>query len=47
MFHSLDEDIESTVGRPKRSENLARLAGIVVLSAVIFGGLCALILALE
>jgi hypothetical protein len=47
MFNSLDEEIDTTVGRPKRSEHLARLAGIVVLSAVIFGGLCALIVALE
>jgi hypothetical protein len=47
MFHSLDEQIESTVGRPKKGEHLARLVGVVVLSVVIFGGLCALIVALE
>ena len=47
MFHSLDEQIESTVGRPKKAEHLARFAGIVVLSVVVFGGLFALIVALE
>ena len=48
MFHSLDEQIESTVGgRPKTMEHLARIAGIVVLSVVVFGGLSLLIVALE
>ena len=48
MFHSLDEQIESTVGgRSKGMEHLARLAGVVVLSVVVFGGLCLLIVALE
>ena len=48
MFHSLDEQIESTVGdRPKMMEQLARVAGVVALSVVLFGGLCLLIAALE
>ena len=48
MFHSLDEQIESTVGgRSKGMEHLARLAGVVLLSVVVFGGLCLLIVALE
>ena len=39
MFHSLDEQIESTVGgRSKRMEHLARLAGVVVLSVVCVRG---------
>ncbi|MGC2197069.1 MAG: hypothetical protein WA628_20500 [Terriglobales bacterium] len=48
MFHSLDEQIESTEGgRPKAMEQLVRFAGIAVLSVVVFGGLCLLIIALE
>jgi hypothetical protein len=48
MFHSLDEQIESTVGsRPKMTEQLARVAGIVALAVVLFGGLCLLIVTLE
>lgn len=48
MFHSLDEQIESTVGnRPKLSEQLARAAGILALAVVLFGGLCLLIVTLE
>jgi hypothetical protein len=49
MFDNLEDQIESTVGgtRPKTSKRLARFAGIVVLSAIVFGGLCAIILAIE
>ena len=48
MFHSLDEQIESTVGsRRKMTEQLARAAGIVALAVVLFGGLCLLIVTLE
>jgi hypothetical protein len=48
MFGSLQEQIElSEGGRPKAMDKLARVAGIVVLVVVVFGGLCALILALE
>jgi hypothetical protein len=48
MFGSLQEQIESTEGgHPKPMDMLLRYAGIVVLAAVVFGGLCALILALE
>jgi hypothetical protein len=48
MFHSLDEQIESTVGsRPKMTEQIARAAGIVALAVVLFGGLCLLIVTLE
>lgn len=48
MFHSLDEQIENTVsGRPKTMEHLARIAGIVVVSVVVFGDLCLLIVPLK
>lgn len=48
MFGSLQEQIERTEGgRPKGMDMLLRYAGIVGLAAVVFGGLCALILALE
>jgi hypothetical protein len=48
MFGSLQEQIEiSEGGRPKAMDKLARIAGIAVLAVVVFGGLCALILALE
>jgi hypothetical protein len=48
MFQSLDEEIESTVGkRPKMTQLVARFAGVVALAAVLFGGLCLLIVTLE
>jgi hypothetical protein len=48
MFHSLDEQIESTVGgRPKMTKQLARVTGIIALAVVLFGGLCLLIVTLE
>lgn len=48
MFGSLQEQIESTEGgRQKPMDTLVRYAGIAVLAVVVFGGLCALILALE
>ena len=48
MFGSLQEQIESTEGaRPKATDRLVRFAGMAVLAVVVFGGLCALILALE
>ena len=48
MFGNLQEQIEvSEGGRPKTMDTLVRLAGIAVLAVVVFGGLCALILALE
>ena len=47
MFHSLDEEIESTEGgRPKASERWLRFAGIALLSMAIFGGLYLAIVAL-
>jgi hypothetical protein len=48
MFESLDEEIESTEGgRPKVSDRLLRYAGVAVLSLIVFGGLCLVIVALE
>lgn len=48
MFGSLQEQIESTEGgRPKPMDTLVRFAGVAVLAVLVFGGLCALILALE
>lgn len=48
MFGSLQEQIESSEGgRPTTKHTLVRFAGIAVLAMVVFGGLCALILALE
>ncbi len=48
MFGSLDEQIERTEGgRPGASERLFRFAGVTILSAVLFGGLYLLIVALE
>lgn len=48
MFSSLQEQIETTEGgRPKTTDTLVRFAGIAVLAVVVFGGLCALIMALE
>jgi hypothetical protein len=49
MFDNLEDQIESTEGgqRPKTTEKVIRFSGIVILSAIVFGGLCALIVALE
>lgn len=48
MFGNLDEQIEETVGgRPTTAQKVMRFAGIVVVSVVVFGGLCMIILALE
>jgi hypothetical protein len=48
VFSSLQEQIETSEGgRPKTTDTLVRFAGIAVLAVVVFGGLCALILALE
>jgi hypothetical protein len=48
MFDSLEHEIENTEGgRPKTSERLMRFAGIAVIAAVVFGGLCLLIVSLE
>ena len=48
MFHSLQEQIESTEGgRPKACEQLLRYAGIAVISVAVFVGLSLLIVALE
>jgi len=48
MFDSLGEQIERTEGgRPTTSEQLVRFVGIAILSAVVFGGLYLVIVALE
>jgi len=48
MFHSLEEEIESTEGgHPKAIERVVRFVGIAVLSVVVFGGLYRLITSLE
>ncbi len=49
MFDNLEEQIKTTEGgeRPTAVNKAMRFAGIIVLSAVVFGGLCAIILALE
>ena len=48
MFDDLEHEIENTEGGPaKTSEKLMRFAGIAVVAALVFGGLCALIISLE
>jgi hypothetical protein len=47
MFESLQEEIESTEGRQPIKERLLRWVGIVVGSAIVFGGLYLAITALE
>jgi hypothetical protein len=48
MFSSLEEQIENTEGkRPRTLDSVVRYAGIVILSVIVFGGLCAVIIALE
>jgi hypothetical protein len=48
MFQPLNEQIEKTEGgRSVMHEQLVRFTGIAAMSAVLFGGLLAIILALE
>ena len=49
MFDNLEDQIEIAEGgqRPETTEKVMRFAGIAILSAIVFGGLCAIILALE
>jgi len=49
MFDNLEDQIKITEGGQSRktTEKVMRFAGIVILSATVFGGLCAIILALE
>ena len=49
MFENLEEQIKTTEGReqPTAVNKAVRFAGIIVLATVVFGGLCAIILALE
>ena len=49
MFDNLEDQIKITEGGQSRktTEKVMRFAGIVILSAIVFGGLCAIILALE
>ena len=48
MFDDLEHEIENTEGgRPKTSEKVMRFAGITLFAALVFGGLCALIISLE
>ena len=49
MFENLEEQIKTThAGEQPTAVNKAmRFAGVIVLATVVFGGLCAIILALE
>lgn len=48
MFGSLEEQIEKTEGgHLGASERLVRFVGVAILSAVLFGGLYLIIVALE
>lgn len=48
MFDDLDAQIEQTeTDHPKTRDKIMRFAGVVILSVVVFGGLVAIILALE
>jgi hypothetical protein len=48
MFQPLSEQIERTEGsRPMMREQLVRFTGVAAISAVLFGGLLFIILALE
>ena len=48
MFNNLDEQIENTQsGPPTKIERLIRLAGVALLSVLLFGGLYLGVLLLE
>ena len=48
MFESLDREIENTEGGPRKTaEKLACFAGIAVIAALVFGGLCLLVVSFE
>lgn len=48
MFDSLEDEIRTTEGgRPTRTEQLVRFAGIAIASIVVFGALYLVVVALE
>jgi len=47
MFHSLDEEIETSEGHLTTRERLVRFLGITILSLLVFAGLYIGIVALE
>jgi len=47
MFQTLDEQIETEGSRPTTTERLVRLAGIAIVSVLLFGGLYFVIVAFE
>jgi hypothetical protein len=47
MFQALDEEIKRTEGNRIAHEHLVRFTSVAAISAVLFGGLLLIVLALE